>query len=69
VDHPRGVVKAWTTDQTDDLSLKMLLVMSTGIALWVGYGVLREDLVIVLANGASLVLLAGLLYFKLQPSS
>ena len=69
MDHPRGVVKAWTTDQTDDLSLKMLLVMSTGIALWVGYGVLREDLVIVLANGASLVLLAGLLYFKLQPSS
>jgi hypothetical protein len=47
----------------------MLLVMSTGIALWVGYGVLREDLVIVLANGPSLVLLAGLLYFKLQPSS
>lgn len=57
--------KAWTTGQTDDISLKTLLLLGCGLALWVVYGVLKEDIVIVLANGVSLALLAGLLYLKL----
>jgi MtN3 and saliva related transmembrane protein len=57
--------KAWTTGQTDDISLKMLLLLSCGLGLWVVYGVLREDIVIILANGISLALLAGLVYLKL----
>jgi MtN3 and saliva related transmembrane protein len=51
--------KAWTTGQTDDISLKMLLLLGCGLGLWVVYGVLREDIVITLANGISLVLLLG----------
>ena len=35
--------KAWTTGQTDDISMNMLLVLATGLALWVAYGVLKED--------------------------
>jgi MtN3 and saliva related transmembrane protein len=57
--------KAWTTGQTDDLSLKTLLLFGCGLMLWVVYGVLKEDVVIVLANGISLALLAALLYLKL----
>jgi MtN3 and saliva related transmembrane protein len=57
--------KAWTTGQTDDLSLKTLLLFGCGLVLWVVYGVLKEDVVIVLANGISLALLAALLYLKL----
>ena len=57
--------KAWTTGQTDHISLKMLLLLACGLALWVVYGVLQEDIVIILANGVSLALLAGLLYLKL----
>ena len=57
--------KAWTTGQTDDLSLKTLLLLGGGLALWVVYGVLQEDIVIILANGVSLALLAALLYLKL----
>jgi MtN3 and saliva related transmembrane protein len=57
--------KAWTTGQTDDLSLKTLLLFGCGLMLWVVYGVLKEDVVIVLANGVSLALLAALLYLKL----
>ena len=56
--------KAWTTGQTDDLSLKTLLLFGCGLVLWVVYGVLKEDVVIVLANGISLALLAALLYLK-----
>ena len=56
----------WTTGETDDISLKTLLLFAGGLGLWVVYGVLREDIVIILANGISLALLAGLLYLKLR---
>jgi MtN3 and saliva related transmembrane protein len=57
--------KAWTTGQTDDLSLKTLLLFVCGLVLWVAYGVLQKDIVIILANGISLTLMAGLVYLKL----
>jgi MtN3 and saliva related transmembrane protein len=58
--------KAWTTGQTDDISMSMLLVLASGLALWVVYGVLQEDIVIILANGISLTLIVGLLYLKMM---
>jgi MtN3 and saliva related transmembrane protein len=60
--------KAWTTGQTDDISLQTLLLFGCGLALWVVYGILHEDIVIILANGVSLALLAGLLYLKCSGS-
>ena len=59
------LIKAWTTRETDDLSLKTLLLLGSGLVLWIAYGLLHEDLVIILANGASLLLLAALIYAKL----
>lgn len=58
--------KAWTTGQTDDISMNMLLVLASGLALWVAYGVLRADIVIILANGISLILIGGLLCLKIM---
>ena len=58
--------KAWTTGQTDDISLKMLLLLACGLGLWVVYGVLQKDIVIILANGISLALLVGLVCLKLR---
>ena len=60
------VKKTWQTKRADDLSLKMLLLLMTGVGLWVVYGVFKSDAVIILANGATLILLAILLYFKLR---
>jgi MtN3 and saliva related transmembrane protein len=57
--------KAWTTGQTDDISLKMLLLLACGLGLWVVYGVLKKDIVIILANAISLALLVGLVWLKL----
>ena len=57
--------KAWSTGQTDDISLKTLLLFACGLGLWVVYGVLQKDMIIILANGISLALLVGLLYLKL----
>jgi MtN3 and saliva related transmembrane protein len=58
--------KAWTTGQTDDISLKTLLLFGCGLVLWVTYGILKEDIVIILANGISLAVLAALLFLKLM---
>jgi MtN3 and saliva related transmembrane protein len=58
--------KAWSTGETDDISLKMLLTLSVGLLLWIVYGVFRKDLVIIAANGISLALLFCILYFKLK---
>jgi MtN3 and saliva related transmembrane protein len=58
--------KVWQTRSTEDISLKMFLILAAGIALWVIYGVLKRDIVIVLANAVSLLLLSGILFFKLR---
>lgn len=60
------VVKCWKTRKAGDLSLKMLLTLATGLALWVVYGLLNSDWVIVGANTVSLLLLGNLLLFKLR---
>jgi MtN3 and saliva related transmembrane protein len=56
--------KAWITRQTDDLSLKTLLLFGSGLMLWVIYGLLQRDIVIMLANGISLLILSVILYLK-----
>lgn len=58
--------KCFDTGTAEDLSLKMLLILSTGIALWVAYGVMQHDWVIIIANAVSLALLLMLLGFKLH---
>ena len=56
--------KCWETGKADDLSLKMFSILAFGIAMWVVYGVLKKDAVIILANSVSLCLLAGILFSR-----
>ena len=58
--------KCWQTGSAGDLSLVMYLTLASGVALWVVYGFLKADVVIVLANAISLALQLGILYFKVQ---
>jgi MtN3 and saliva related transmembrane protein len=60
------VWKAWRTKQTDDLSLAMTLILATGLGLWVIYGILQSDLVIIVANAVAMVLSATLAVLKLR---
>lgn len=60
------VWKTWRTGETRDLSLRMLVTLAVGLALWCLYGLARGDAVIVVANAASLSMLAALLYWKLR---
>ena len=44
------VTKVWPRNSTDDLSLKMLIALSSGLVTWIVYGLLREDWVILASN-------------------
>ncbi len=58
--------KIWESGDTEDISLKMFLILAAGIALWIVYGILRGDAVIILANSVSLAFLSAILFFKLR---
>jgi MtN3 and saliva related transmembrane protein len=60
------VRKAWPRGSTKDLSLHMLIVLTTGLLLWTGYGVLKSDWVIVAANSVGAALSASVLAFKIR---
>src|SRR5262249_36277421 len=50
------LVKTWRTRSSGDLSLGMLLVFVTGIALWLVFGLATHAAPVVAANAATLVL-------------
>jgi MtN3 and saliva related transmembrane protein len=58
--------KCWETNSAGDLSLKMFLILTLGVATWIFYGYLQGDSVIIIAKSVSLCLLLGILYFKLR---
>ena len=58
--------KCWATGSAGDLSSKTFITLSAGVGLWVVYGFLKNDFVIIIANAVSLALLMGILYFKLR---
>jgi MtN3 and saliva related transmembrane protein len=60
------VWKAWFTKETDDLSLTMTITLATGLGLWVVYGFLQSDYVIVLANAIAAGLAITLTVLKLR---
>jgi MtN3 and saliva related transmembrane protein len=60
------VRKAWPRGSTKDLSLHMLVVLTTGLLLWVGYGQLKSDWIIVAANSVGAALSASVLAFKIR---
>jgi len=47
----------------------MLLLLAAGLGLWMVYGLMRSDLVIIAANATSLALLTCIIYFKLREAS
>jgi MtN3 and saliva related transmembrane protein len=60
------VQKAWPRGSPSDLSLKMLVTLTAGLVLWIGYGLLRSDWVIVAANSVGASLSGSVLAFKFR---
>jgi MtN3 and saliva related transmembrane protein len=60
------VRKAWPRGATSDVSLKMLVMLTAGLLLWIAYGLLRSDWVIVAANSTAAALSGSVLAFKIR---
>jgi MtN3 and saliva related transmembrane protein len=60
------VRKAWPRGATKDISLRMLIALTAGLGLWVIYGMLKADFVLVAANGVGAALSGSVLTFKLR---
>ena len=60
------VVKIFRTRKTEDISLFMYIILTTGILLWVIYGSLIGDIPLVLANGITFIFASSILVLKLR---
>jgi MtN3 and saliva related transmembrane protein len=60
------VIQAYQSKHTKDLSLLMFVVFSTGLVLWIVYGIILKALPVILANSVTLLLCLYLIYLKLK---
>ncbi len=59
------VIKVWKTKETDQLSAGTFTMMFAGAILWLLYGLFRDDIIIMLANGVALIFIGFISYIKL----
>ncbi|HMP98521.1 MAG TPA: SemiSWEET transporter [Cyclobacteriaceae bacterium] len=60
------VIKTWKSKSASDLSLLMFSMFCTGILMWLIYGILINDLPIILSNIVTLSLAGTILFFKFR---
>ncbi len=60
------LLKTWRSKSARDVSLLMFAGFSLGVLLWLVYGIMREDIVVILFNAITLVLAGAILFFKIR---
>lgn len=60
------VVKTWRSGSAEDISLFMFILFSTGVLLWLLYGIALGSMPMILANGVTLMLALAILAMKLR---
>jgi MtN3 and saliva related transmembrane protein len=60
------VVKIWKAKSAKDVSLPTFVAFTLGVALWLGYGILKQEPPIVVWNAVTLVLATAILAMKLK---
>jgi MtN3 and saliva related transmembrane protein len=60
------LVRVWRRKSADDISLSMFLIFSTGVALWLVYGLRINSPPMIAANTVTLILAIGILVLKLR---
>lgn len=59
-------IKAIRTKHTRDLSLVMYSLFTSGVLLWLIYGILRSDWPVIIANAVTLLFAATILFLKIR---
>lgn len=60
------LIKTWQSKSASDLSWSMLLILCTGIILWLVYGLIIHDIPLLVANVMTLIFAAIILVLKLR---
>ncbi|MEQ8665177.1 MAG: SemiSWEET transporter [Rhodospirillales bacterium] len=60
------VIRTWRTRSTRDLSLPMWIIFTTGVALWLVYGLMMQAWPIIIANVITVGLAAVVLVLKFR---
>jgi MtN3 and saliva related transmembrane protein len=60
------LTKTWKSKSAKDMSLVMLITFTTGVVLWLIYGILIQATPIILANVVTLMLAAAILALKIR---
>ena len=60
------IAKAWQSKSTGDLSWGMVTTFSTGVLLWLIYGIWIDSLPVILANVVTLLLQCGIISLKIK---
>ena len=58
--------KIWKTKSAKDVSKRMFIAFCLGVALWLGYGIIKGDIPMMIWNSVSLALALGILAMKLK---
>lgn len=59
-------IKIISQKQTRDISLSMYIIFTTGVLLWLIYGILTKDMPVMLANAVTFVLSITILVLKIR---
>ncbi len=60
------IVKSWRTKSTKDISLLRYLIYILGVILWLVYGAILKNGLMILVNSINLLLASSVLYLKLK---
>jgi MtN3 and saliva related transmembrane protein len=60
------LIKIIKERKATDISLLMLAVLFAGLLLWIYYGILKTDWIIIISNGVSLVINVMIVFFTLK---
>ncbi|NMM46121.1 SemiSWEET transporter [Rhodospirillaceae bacterium KN72] len=60
------VLKCWRSRSTADISLIMFSTMTTGVFLWLVYGLFLNSPSLIVANSVTLILSGAILFMKVR---
>lgn len=60
------LLKTWRSRSAQDLSWSMLIILCTGITLWLVYGIVISDLPVIASNAVLLCLVSVILVLKIR---
>jgi MtN3 and saliva related transmembrane protein len=60
------VIKTWKMKTATDISMMMFLIAAVNEVMWIAYGILLDNWVIILTNSVVLSMSLTMIYFKLR---